>query len=326
MRRREIVLGLGGAALAIPLAVLAQQAGKIARVGFLGSENASEYAGNIDALRAGLRALGYIEGRSLSIEYRWAEGRNDRLPSLAAELAGLKVDVIVTHGTPGTLAAKRATATIPIVMASSGDALATGVVSSLSRPTGNVTGLTLLLPELSVKRLELLKQVSPGLARVASLFNPLNPAYATDIAMTDGAAKTLKVQVHRFDARAPKEFESAFAAMVKARMEAVLVHQDGMLNAHPGAIAKLALKYKLLSAGFEEFGDAGGLIGYGVSFPQMYRRAAVFVDKLLKGARVQDLPVEQPTEFNLIVNMKAAAGLGIKMPPLLLQGANRIID
>ncbi|HUN69141.1 MAG TPA: ABC transporter substrate-binding protein, partial [Burkholderiales bacterium] len=301
MRRRQFMLGLGGAAIAAPFPSFAQQEGRLARVGFLGSETPSEYARNIEALRAGLHALGYVEGKNLRIEFRWAEGKYDRLPALAAELVGSKVDVIVTHGTPGTFAAKRATATIPIVMASSGDAVGTGLISSLSRPDGNITGMTLLLPELSAKRLELLKLAAPGLARVGSLFNPLNPAYATDIAKTDEAAKTLKVQVQRFGARRPQEFEAAFAAMDKARIEAVLVHQDGMINANPGAIANLARKHRMLSAGFEEFGEAGGLIGYGVSFPRMYQRTATYVDKLLKGIKVRDLPVEQPTEFNLIV-------------------------
>jgi putative ABC transport system substrate-binding protein len=326
MQRRDFMLGLGSAAIALPLPVFAQQKSGLARVGFLGSESPSEYARNVEALRAGLGALGYVEGKNLAIEFRWAEGRYDRLPALAAELAGSKVDVIVTHGTPGTFAAKRATATIPIVMASSGDAVGTGLISSLSRPDGNITGMTLLLPELSAKRLELLKQVAPGLARVGSLFNPLNPAYATDIAKTDEAAKLLKVQVQRFGARRPQEFDAAFAAMNKARVEAVLVHQDGMLNANPGAIANLARRFRMLSAGFEEFGEAGGLIGYGVSFPRMYQRAATYVDKLLKGAKVRDLPVEQPTEFNLVVNLKTAAALDIKLPALLLQRADRIVE
>jgi len=284
------------------------------------------YARNIDALRSGLRDLGYVEGKNLKIEYRWAEGKNGRLPGLAAELVRLKVDVIVTHGTPGTLAAKQATTTIPIVMASSGDALATGLVSSLSKPGGNVTGMTLLLPELSAKRLQLLKEVAPRITRVGSLFNPLNPAYKTDMAKTETVAQSMKVHIGRFEARSPDDFQGAFAAMTKARMEAVLVNQDGMLNAHPKEIADLALEHRLLSGGFEELGEAGGLLGYGVNFPQMYRRTAIFVDKLLKGARVQDLPIEQPVAFNLVINQKTARALGIKLSPTFLQRADRVIE
>ena len=302
------------------------QTGKIARVGFLGTESALQYAANVDALRLGLRELGYVEGKNIQIEYRWAEGKNDRLAGLAAELVRLKVDVIVTHGTPGTLAAKQATTTIPIVMASSGDAVGTGIVSSLSQPNANVTGMTLLLPELSAKRVQLLKEVLPRMTRLGSLFNPINPAYKTDIAKTDEVGKSMKVQIERFGAASPKDFESAFAAMRKARMDAVLVHQDGMLNANPKAIAALAREHGLASAGFEEYGEVGGLIGYGVNFPQMYRRAAVFVDKLLKGARVRDLPVEQPLAFNLVLNAKTARALGVKIPASVLQRADRVIE
>lgn len=323
MRRRELLLGLGGAALGLPFAARAQKA---PLVGFLGSESASVHKAYLDGFRAGLRELGYVEGKNLRIEYRWAEGKNGRLPALAAELAKLEPQVIVTHGTPGTLAAKKATSTIPIVMASSGDALATGLVSSLSQPSGNVTGMTLMLTELSAKRLELLREVSPRLSRVASLFNPVNPAYETDFRATAKVAKSMKVAIGRFPAVTPGDLDGAFAEMAKARIEAVLVHQDGMLNAHPKPIADLALRHRLLSAGFEDFGTAGGLIGYGVNFPQMYRRTAVFVDKLLKGAKVHDLPVEQPLAFNLMVNLKTAAAIGIKVPPALLQRADRLIQ
>jgi len=238
----------------------------------------------------------------------------------------LKPRVIVTHGTPGTLAVKNATSTIPIVMASSGDALGSGLISSLSQPSGNITGMTLMLPELSVKRLQLLKEISPRIRRIGSLFNPVNPAYKTDIAATDEVAKSLRLEILRFAAGTPQDFEAAFAAMAKARIDAVLVHQDGMLNAHPKVIADLARKHRMLSGGFEDFGEAGGLIGYGVNFPQMYRRTAAFLDKLLKGAKVRDLPVEQPLEFNLVVNLKTASALGLKVPAALLQRAERVIQ
>src|SRR3954465_782144 len=321
MKRRHAILGLA----AFPFAARAQ-ADKVALVAFFGTETAAGYAANVDGLRAGLRELGYVEGKNLKMEYRWAEGRNDRLPAWAAEIVALKPQVIVTHGTPGTLAMKKATSTIPIVMASSGDALGTGLISSLSQPSGNITGMTLMLPELSVKRLQLLKEISPRIRRIGSLFNPVNPAYETDIAATDSVAKSLKLTVTRFPAAGPADFEAAFTAMAKARIDAILVHQDGMLNAHPKAIAELARKHRLLSGGFEEFGEAGGLIGYGVNFPQMYRRTAVFVAKLLNGAKVQDLPVEQPLAFNLVVNLKTARALGLKVPAALLHRADRVIQ
>src|SRR3954468_13933739 len=320
MKRRHAILGLA----AFPFAARAQ-GDKAALVAFLGTETAAGYAANVDGLRAGLRDLGYVEGKNLRMEYRWAEGRNDRLPVLAAEIVALKPQVIVTHGTPGTLAMKKATSTIPIVMASSGDALGTGLISSLSQPSGNITGMTLMLPELSAKRLQLLKEISPRIRRIGSLFNPVNPAYKTDIAATDEVAKSLRLEILRFAAGTPQDFEAAFAAMAKARIDAVLVHQDGMLNAHPKVIADLARKHRMLSGGFEDFGEAGGLIGYGVNFPQMYRRTAAFLDKLLKGAKVRDLPVEQPLEFNLVVNLKTASALGLKVPGALLQRADGVI-
>ena len=248
------------------------------------------------------------------------------LADLAAELVALKVDALVTHGTPGTLAAKRATSTIPIVMATSGDAVASGLIASLARPGGNVTGMTLLLPELSVKRLELLKQLMPRIARLAVLFNPLNPAFVTDINETAFAATSMKVEVQRFGARAPSEFDSVFAAMVKSHVEAVMVHQDGMLNGNSRAISDLARKHRLPSIGFKEFGEAGGLIGYGVSFLEMYRRAAAYVDKLLKGARPGDLPVEQPAKFELVINLKTAKALGVTVPQSLLVRADQVIE
>jgi len=249
MRRRVVLLGIGAAALARPLRVLAQ-AGKVSVIGFLGSESPAAHARYIEAFRTGLREAGYTEGKNVKIEYRWAEGKNERLPVLAADLVRLKPDVIVTHGTPGTIAASKATSTIPIVMASSGDALATGLVSSLSQPSGNVTGLTLMLTELSAKRLELMKQISPRMSRVGSLFNPRNPAYKTDISKTEAAAASMKVKFSRYEASSPADLEGAFAAMARERMDAVLVHQDGMLNANPKPIADLARKHKLLSGGF----------------------------------------------------------------------------
>ncbi len=320
--RRQIILALGAGALGAPLALAAGAA----RIGFLGTESAAEYAGNLDALRAGLRELGYVEGKNLSLETRWANGKNERLPALAAELVALKIDVLVTHGTPGTLAAKGATKTIPIVMTTSGDAAGTGLVASLARPGGNVTGMTSLLPEVSAKRLQLLKELLPRMTRLAVLFNPLNPAFATDIAGTESAARTMKVEVHRFGVKTPAEFEGAFAAMAEKKVEALMVHQDGMLNANPKLAAALARKHRLPSIGIKEFGEAGGLIGYGVNFLAMYRNAAVYVDKLLKGAKAAELPIEQPTNFELVINLQTAKAIGTRIPRALLLRAERVIE
>lgn len=319
--RRQIILALGAGSLGVPLALAAS-----ARVGFLGTESASEYASNLDALRAGLRELGYTEGTNLVLETRWANGKNDRLPALAAELVKLKVDVLVTHGTPGTLAAKHATSTIPIVMTTSGDAAGTGLVKSLARPGGNVTGMTSLLPEVSAKRLQLLKEALPRMTRLAVLFNPINPAFATDIAGAESAAKAMKIGVQRFGVRGPDEFEGAFASMAEKRVDAVMIHQDGMLNANPKAAATLARKHRLPSIGFKEFGEAGGLIGYGVNFLEMYRRSATYVDKLIRGAKAADLPIEQPTNFELVINLQTAKALGVTIPRALLLRADRVIQ
>ena len=320
--RRHVLLALAAGSLGARFALAAGTA----RVGFLGTESEAEYANNLGALRAGLRELGYAEGKNLTFETRWANGKNERLPALAAELVMLKVAVIVTHGTPGTLAAKGATSTIPIVMASSGDAAATGLVASLARPGGNVTGMTSLLPEVSAKRLQILKEVVPRMTRLAVLYNPLNPAFKTDIAGAEAAAKTLKVEVQRFGVRGPGEFESAFASMAEKRIDAVMVHQDGMLNANPKAAAALARKHGLPSIGFKEYGEAGGLIGYGVNFLEMYRHTASYVDKLLKGAKAADLPIEQPTHFELVINQQTAKALGVTIPRPLLARADRIIQ
>ncbi len=317
MKRRNLLMALGAGALAAPLASFAQQQpAKVARIGFLGSGSASGYASLVDALRAGLR----------DIEFRWAEGKYDRLPDLAAELVRLKVDVLVTQGTPAALAAKRATTTIPIVMAVSGDAVATGLVASLARPGGNITGSTLFNPELAAKRLELLKEAMPRITRVAVLVNPDNPARGPDFQLIKITARSLKVEIEPFEVRGPNEFESAFAAMAKRRVDAVTINQDGMLNANSRAIADLAAKQRLPSAGFKEFAEAGGLIGYGVNRPEMFRRAAYFVDRILKGAKPGDMPVERPTKFELVVNMKTAKALGIKIPQTILLRADKVIE
>jgi putative ABC transport system substrate-binding protein len=315
--------------LAAPLGAFAQQKGKVWRIGFLGAASASGFAQRLDALRAGLRDLGYVEGKNLVIEFRWAEEKYERLPELAAELVRLKVDLIVTHGTPGIFAAKSATATIPIVMATSGDPVATGLVASLARPGGNVTGMAGFSPELSVKRLELLKDAVPRTRRVAILFNPDNPSqvqFGTDPRAMEATAKLLKLELQQFPARGLGEFDTVFAAMAKRRVDAVVSGQDGMLTFNAGAIANLAAKMRLPLVGAIEFAEAGGLMGYGANRLEMFRRAATFVDRILKGAKPGDLPVEQPTRFETVLNQKTAKALGIQFPERVLARANRVIE
>lgn len=312
--------------LGAPLASLAQQQGKVWRIGFLGSTSAAEVSGRLVALRAGLRELGYTEGRNIAIEYRWANDKYDRLPVLAAELVRARVDVILTYGTPGTRAAMRATATIPIVMASRGDAVATGLVASLARPGGNVTGLAFFSPEISAKRLEMLKEAVPRITQVAYLLNPDNNVAAANLAAMEATAKTLKMGLRASEARTPGEFKGAFAAMARKRVDAVSVGQDSMLASNYGAIAALAAKQRLASIGSRDFAVAGGLIGYGHNALDFWRRAAVFLDKIFKGTRPADLPIEQPTKFEMVINMKTAKALGITIPQTVLIRADRVIE
>jgi putative ABC transport system substrate-binding protein len=326
IKRRAFISLLGGAAAAWPLAARAQQPGKMARIGFLGSATAAGSAKSVEAFRAGLRDFGHVEGGNIVIEFRWAEGKYDRLSDLVAELIRLKVDVIVTHGTPGTRAAKQATTTIPIVMAISGDAIATGIVTSLARPEANLTGSTFFLPELNAKRLELLKEACPQVARAEALSNPNNPVSKPIIPAMQAAATPLKLEIDAAQARGPSEFGSAFAAMAKSRVDGVVVTEDGEFAASFGAIAALSATNKLASIGSPAYAQAGGLIGYGVNLLGLYRRAAYFVDRILKGAKPADLPIEQPTKFELVVNLKTAKALGLEVPATVLARADAVIE
>jgi putative tryptophan/tyrosine transport system substrate-binding protein len=306
--------------------VVAQaQPAKVVRIGFLGPTSAASNAGRMEALRAGLRDLGYLEGKNLVIESRWAEGKFDRLPELAAELVRLNVDVILTAGTPGIRAAKNATTTIPIVMVTSGDPVGFGFVASLARPGGNITGWSTFSPELSAKRLELLKETLPRTQRVAVLFNPDNSINDRNLPAMEQTAKLLKIRLQRFEVRGAEEFKNAFSAMTKQRVDAVALPEDDFLNANQNGIVELAAKHRLPSIGREVFAEAGGLIGYGVNFVELYRRAAIFVDKILKGAKPADLPVQQPTKFEFIINLKAAKQIGLTIPPNVLAGADKVI-
>ena len=325
--RRELLIVLGAGALAAPLASFAQQqTTKVFRIGFLGATSASSSASRVEALRAGLRDLGYVEGKNIVIEFRWAEGKYDRLPGLAAELVRLKVDVIVTHNTQTTRAAKNATTQIPVVMAGGGDPVAAGLIASLARPGGNITGSNNFSPELSAKRIELLKEAFPRTQRVAVLWNPDNLTGRPTLQVMETTAKSLKVELQPFEVRGPDEFKNAFSAMTKHRVDAVALLEEAILNTNASGIAELAAKHRLPSAGNKEFAEAGGLMGYGANILELWRRVAYFVDKILKGAKPGDIPVEQPTRFELVINLKTAKALGFTVPQSLLQRADKVIE
>jgi putative ABC transport system substrate-binding protein len=329
MKRRDFITFFGGAAAPVilwPLSARAQTAGKVARIGFLGSATAVGSAASVEALRTGLRELGYVEGKNIIIEFQWAEGKYERLPALVAELVRRNVDILVVHGTPGTRVAKQATTTIPIVVAIVGDALASGIVTSLARPEANLTGSTYFLTELNAKRLELLKAAFPHVARVAALSNPDNPVSGSIIPAMTAAAAPLKIELEVAETQGPTEFDGAFAAMARGHVDAVVVTQDGEFAASFKTIAALAAGNKLPSIGSREYAEAGGLIGYGVNILGLYRRAAYFVDGILKGAKPADFPMEQPTRFELVINLKTARALGLDFPPTLLARADEVIE
>ena len=323
--RRQFVLAVVVTALVAPLVSLAQQP-KVPRVGILISETVSGQASRVDALRAGLHDHGYIEGKNIAIEIRSADGNYDRLPELAAELTRLKVDVIVAVGTKAVLAAMHATTTIPIVDPVMSDPVALGLSNSLARPGGNVTGSASFGPEAYAKRLQFLKEAVPGITRVGVLVNPANTASAMQVEAVRAAAKALNLQLQVLELKAASEFESGFAAMARGRIEGIMVATDTLFRANYNEIADLAGKQKLPSTGTKEFAAAGGLFGYGVDDAVMYRHAAYFVDRILKGAKPGDLPIEQATKLILVVNLKTAKELGITIPQSVLQRADEVIE
>lgn len=325
-KRRKLVVTLGLAPLVAPLRLFAQQAGKTYRIGFLGAGWQTTVAKQFAALREELRTLGYVEGKNLVIEHRWAEGKYDRLPGLAAELIDLKVDVLVTSGTPGSQAAKRATTTVPIVVASIGDIVTSGIVTNLARPGGNITGSSYFSLELYGKRLELLRDAFPRTRKVAIVLNPDNRSSGPIYLASEKAAKSLKLELRRFDVRSPQDFKNVFAEIAKYRADAAVVHQDAMLTANFREFVDFALKARLISIGFPEYAEFGGLLGYGIDQTDQYRRAAAFVDKILKGTKPGDIPVEQASKFELIANRKTAKAIGVKFPDLILQRVNKVID
>jgi putative tryptophan/tyrosine transport system substrate-binding protein len=306
--------------------VEAQQPTKVPRIGFLGASSASVLAARTMAFRQGLRDLGYVEGKSIFIEWRSAEGKLDLLPALAAELVRLKVDVIVTTGPAPTRPTKEATSTIPIVMAFDNDPVGNGFVASLARPGGNITGLSTLAPEISGKQLELLKEVVPRLSRVAVLGSSTTPGNAQSLKETELAAGALAVQLQYLDVRDPKDIETAFRAASKGRADSVLVLASPVVNPYRTEIATLAVKNRLPAIySTPEFVEDGGLMTYGVNLNDLYRRAATYVDKILKGAKPGDLPVEQPTKFEFIINLKAAKQIGLTIPPNVLARVDKVI-
>ena len=320
--RRLFMLALVGALA--PLASGAQQPTAMARIGVLGLANPVAYAAQLEAFRAGLREVGYVEGKNIAIEYRWADGHYERLKELAAELARLKVDVIVTHGA-GSMAAKSVTTTTPVVTYL-GDMVAAGLAASLAHPGGNITGTSFLGPELTAKRLELLKEAVPRLAQVAIVRNPAGVSSLRISETMNATARQLKMTLHTHDVKDPAQLEAVFAAMVKDRVGAIVLLDDPMFIANYKAIGDLALRNRLPAIGFTGFAEAGGFMTSGVNLVELWRRQAYFVDKILKGANPANIPIEQPTKFEFVINLKTAKALGIKIPQTLVQRADKVIE
>jgi putative tryptophan/tyrosine transport system substrate-binding protein len=309
-----------------PLAAEAQPA-RVHRIGFISSASSSAMAARDEAFRQGLSALGYVVGQNITIEYRWADGKNERLPGFAAELVNLKLDVIVTHGGVATRAVQQASTTTPIVIAAADDPLAAGLVASLARPGANITGLSLMTPDLTPKRLELLKEILPGLTRVAVLWNSANPISEPELRKAEAAARSLGLQLQSLGMRDPHEFATAFSSMKREHAGVVFMLPDAMFFGRRNEIVDLAASSRLpLVAHLREFADAGGLMTYGPNVADVHRRAATYVDKILKGAKPGDLPIEQPTKFELVINLKTAKALGLSIPPSLLVRADEIIQ
>ena len=301
------------------------QAKKIPVVGILGVTTAAGYARQVAALRQGFRELGYVEGQNIVLEFRWADGRYDQLPVLAAELVRLQPDAIITSG-PGTRVLKSATTTIPIVMAVSLDAAASGLIASLGHPGGNITGSTAFGPELSTKRLEILKLAVPKMARVGVLLNPTNTTSPGDYDAVRKTAAALQVELIDFPARSPNEFHDAFTQMARRRVDGVLIVNDSMFVANMRRLGELSLAHRLPGIGSEDYVDGGGLVAYGANFPDLWRRAPAFVDKILKGRKPGEIPVEQPTRFDLAINTRTARSLGIALPSSLRARASHVIE
>ena len=325
-RRRQLLLALGAGALAAPLVSFSQQkSAKPYRIGFLGTAFASGYVRELDWIRDGLRKLGYVEGKNLVIEYRWAEGNPDRLKEMALEFVALNVDVIVTHSTAGAIAAARETSTIPVVTADGADPVAAGLAATLARPGGNVTGSMSFVAEEIAKRLQLLMEIAPRVKRVAYLASSFDPAIVVKRKALEAAAASMNVEVREYAIREAADLPDAFNAMTKARNDGAVINNEPLLNSHTGVIAGLAAVKRLPAVGYASFADAGGLIAYGANRQALYGRVGYFVDRILKGAKPGDIPFERAAKFDLIVNEKTARTVGIKIPQSVLLRADRVI-
>jgi putative ABC transport system substrate-binding protein len=327
MRRREFITVLGGAATLGPFAARAQQAGKIWRIGMLDSVAAELNTVNIAAFHRGMRQLGYVEGQNLKVEYHSSNGRSERLPELISELLRLGPDLIMLRGTPEALAVKSATATIPVVMIAVADPVGSGIIANLARPGGNFTGQSSFVTELEAKRVEMLKDMVPGLKRMATVRDFSNPATTVQWEEVQRAARSLAIEALPLDVRSAADLGRAFETAVREQVGAILVAVDGVTRANQRQIIELAARHKLPAIyPAREFVADGGLFTYGVAYPQLYFRAATFVDKIFKGAKAADLPVEQPTKLELVINLKTAKTLGLAVPPTLLVLADEVIE
>jgi ABC-type uncharacterized transport system substrate-binding protein len=316
----SVVLARAGAAQV-------QQAGKLPRIGFLGNSTAALEANLVGAFRDGLRAFGYVEGRTIAIDYRWAEGRYDRFPALIAELIAARVDVIVTAGTPAALAVKKATSSVPLVMIAVGDPVGTGLVPSLSQPAGNITGVTSISAEMDGKRLELLREVIPAVAHIAVVWNAANPIQVIQEKQVQASAQVLKMKVLSLPVRTEAEIEAGLATIAKERPDALLVLADRLLLHHRARLMDFAIQHRLPGVyAYRELVEAGGLMSYGPSYEDMHRRAAYFVDRILKGANPGDLPVERPAKFDLVINLKTAKALGLSIRQSVLLRATDVLQ
>jgi putative ABC transport system substrate-binding protein len=321
-----VVVPLAASALLTVASARAQVRTGTAHIGYLLAGTQAGYETRMEALHAGLLNRGWVEGKNLVIELRFADGNYERLPGLAAELVRLKVDVLVTSGTPATLALKEATSTIPIVMAAISDPVASGVVTSLARPNGNITGTTYFAHELVAKRLEMLRETLPKMRRAALLINPGNTSLRTTLRDIEAVAKTLQIEVRSFEVSRPEEFERAFVAMKAWSADAVVVVDDSLLSTNDARIGATATAGRIASNGTIDLATGGGLMSYSVNQEAMYRRAAYFIDRILKGDKPSELPIEQPTTFELVLNKKSAQALGVTFPPSLLLSADRVIE
>jgi putative ABC transport system substrate-binding protein len=325
VHRRAFLAAVTGGLLAAPLVAEGQQAKRVPVVGYL-IERSGPTAFD-EAFRLGLRELGYSEGRNIVVEHRWAEGKTERLPALAAELVKMKVDVILTSGTPGGLAAKNATSTIPIVLASGGDFVADGLVANFARPGGNITGLSVFARELSGKRLEILKEAIPGMTRVAVAFNRLNPGTRSLYNETETVAARLGLKALPLDIQFPDGVDAAFAEAVRLRADAVVIISDGATIVHRAQLGSAGLKHRMPTIfANKTYSEGGGLMSYDPDIIEVWHRAATYVDRILKGARPADMPIEQPTKFELVISLKTAKAIGLTIPPSLLQRADGVIQ